>query len=1015
MNEKKQAPIEVYAFLIIVCSFFCFFHVDAYIPTNPVGIETNISPLTTNSDQVEVTVSNGWIAWSDNRDRMFHSWTWDLHLYNIVTGNESIIRAPGDTTEPSYPTMDGQWIVWQSGNSIDTYDIQLYDTVLNEYSIIAFDVKGDFQPIYGPRPEISGNHIVWKEQTDYDVYNIFLYDIPSKSSAIIATNVTGYPLPKISENRIIWHTFNSDTGLYDIVLYNISESPIILISGIFDLPTPSIDKNTIAWQAINFSRMDSFDIAYIPDISISANPLLAASDVALNFDPYPNPDVSNGNITWQDWRNGNLDIFLYNISRDELMQINTDLNDQRDPKISENRIVWIDMRNGFRSDVFMYTLGSTDVCPVASYATNATIGGSPFIIQFTDTSHPLPVTWDWEFGDGNSSRDQNPLYAYFNQGTYTVNLIVSTEACRSGVSIPNLVHVGTPPDAGFSVMPVSGFAPLDVSFTDRSSGSPNEWLWDFGDGTTSISQNTTHTYASGGSYNVSLSVNNSFGTDNLSKPNYISVLERTGSTVSMSIDGLYVDGSQGATFNSTMLTNSTLTNGNTILWFIPPPENGISEMTLIADEGFTQMGGTITGNLTGVSFRSEDIPLTGFSLEIGSDCSMSYALNSSVYPINAQIATAKWEGYIPSDYDYFLQTIYHAGFAGIVGIAYEVQFQKTNLNIPHNATLYFNVNSSWVETHGTNNRTWVLRIGDDMTGEVLPTTYSHSDTNLDYFVADSPHGLSKFALTGLHGTGNPLQIVVLIVQQLFGGGSSSDNDSCTPVCTWEKNGYAYSSCNPNDCPKSSTSTGISISTGSSSSTPSPTPTLPLASVGSIQLPVGSDGILDDSVEVQTDDLHGTVSFFKDTKITYENGTPVTNISIRRLGSGEIPITSEAGAFKGIAYELSPGGGIFDPPAVLTFEVPGELWSDSIRYSFKAFNQTKMGWESVSTTSNSTLHTLIVQVSRSSVIGLFGYDLPTTAPTTETTATPPITTTPLSVLPGVLAICVSLIWWVRRRR
>lgn len=50
----------------------------------------------------------------------------------------------------------------------------------------------------------------------------------------------------------------------------------------------------------------------------------------------------------------------------------------------------------------------------------------------------------------------------------------------------------------------TGSAPLDVEFTDTTSGSPTNWLWDFGDGEFSDEENPTHTYAASGSYSVSL-------------------------------------------------------------------------------------------------------------------------------------------------------------------------------------------------------------------------------------------------------------------------------------------------------------------------------------------------------------------------------------------------------------------------------------------------------------------------------------------------------------------------------
>jgi PKD repeat protein len=54
---------------------------------------------------------------------------------------------------------------------------------------------------------------------------------------------------------------------------------------------------------------------------------------------------------------------------------------------------------------------------------------------------------------------------------------------------------------------------LTAQFTDASTRGPTSWLWDLGDGTTSTVQNPTHTYATGGTYNVSLTVSNVAGAD----------------------------------------------------------------------------------------------------------------------------------------------------------------------------------------------------------------------------------------------------------------------------------------------------------------------------------------------------------------------------------------------------------------------------------------------------------------------------------------------------------------------
>jgi PKD repeat protein len=87
---------------------------------------------------------------------------------------------------------------------------------------------------------------------------------------------------------------------------------------------------------------------------------------------------------------------------------------------------------------------------------------------------------------------------------------------------------GTPPFADFSASPRSGSAPLTVVFTDQSDPMGDyilSWLWDFGDGFTSVDENPSHVYNDLGQYTVTLIVTNSVGEDSCTKENYINVLQ----------------------------------------------------------------------------------------------------------------------------------------------------------------------------------------------------------------------------------------------------------------------------------------------------------------------------------------------------------------------------------------------------------------------------------------------------------------------------------------------------------
>jgi trimeric autotransporter adhesin len=89
----------------------------------------------------------------------------------------------------------------------------------------------------------------------------------------------------------------------------------------------------------------------------------------------------------------------------------------------------------------------------------------------------------------------------------------------------------TPPPPGvvasFTATPTSGTAPLDVKFTDASTGSPTSWSWDFGDGASSTEQSPTHTYSTPGTYTVKLTAGNGASSNTVEKLNLITVSDTT--------------------------------------------------------------------------------------------------------------------------------------------------------------------------------------------------------------------------------------------------------------------------------------------------------------------------------------------------------------------------------------------------------------------------------------------------------------------------------------------------------
>lgn len=62
----------------------------------------------------------------------------------------------------------------------------------------------------------------------------------------------------------------------------------------------------------------------------------------------------------------------------------------------------------------------------ADFVADRTGGDAPFTVNFYDISYGHPETWLWDFGDGNTSEDQNPTYTYLVPGSYDVSLFIGT-------------------------------------------------------------------------------------------------------------------------------------------------------------------------------------------------------------------------------------------------------------------------------------------------------------------------------------------------------------------------------------------------------------------------------------------------------------------------------------------------------------------------------------------------------------------------------------------------------------
>jgi gliding motility-associated-like protein len=159
--------------------------------------------------------------------------------------------------------------------------------------------------------------------------------------------------------------------------------------------------------------------------------------------------------------------------------------------------------------------------------TAASNGCPTDVVNFTDASNGLGrniTQWSWNFGDAGTSAIKNPAHTYATPGTYNVTLrAISDIGCYHDTIKPYTVQ--PLPVANFTVA-AEGCVNTAVTVTSTSTtslGTLNSWTWNYGDGVTeTVTTNTprTHTYATPGTFNVTLTVKNDRGCQStvVSKP-----------------------------------------------------------------------------------------------------------------------------------------------------------------------------------------------------------------------------------------------------------------------------------------------------------------------------------------------------------------------------------------------------------------------------------------------------------------------------------------------------------------
>jgi beta propeller repeat protein len=352
-------------------------------------------------------------------------------------------------------------------------------------------------------PAIYGDKIVWDDWRNKELSpnsngktDIYMYNLSTSTETQITFNRSGV-FPAIYNDIIVWS--DNRSGNRNIYMYNLSTLKEVQISANgADQIWPDIYGNNIVWQ--NYLNGDS-DI-FIYNI-FNHNETQITSSKSAVF-----PSIFKDRIIWSDNRSGNWDIYMYNLSTSQEIQISTS-GSAAFSCIYEDKVVWSDYHNG-TGDLFLYNLSTskkTQITKNESVYNPAIYGDKIVWANYLNGSsnifmYDLSTSQEYQI-----SASESALFPAIYG-----NRVVWTNELNGNFDI-YMATIGYPPVAEFTASFTSEAAPLNVTFTDKSTGTPTTWNWSFGDGTYSTKQNPVHTYLIVGNYTVNLTVSNANGID----------------------------------------------------------------------------------------------------------------------------------------------------------------------------------------------------------------------------------------------------------------------------------------------------------------------------------------------------------------------------------------------------------------------------------------------------------------------------------------------------------------------
>ena len=271
----------------------------------------------------------------------------DIYLYDLTSNTQNKI-GKGDS-----PKIYGDYIVFigrqeVAGSESDWPTISLYNIPNGEEKILAPSEKFT----YYWSPVIYENKVIWQKyrQIVSNDYGFYVYDIQTEETKLLEETETEQISLSFSGDYLAYE-LNNNVWLYDIANGNEKQ----LTSSEERQGLPDIDGNYIVWYDAR-SIAEGNKAFYIHNIKNGEQYPVDSPDLTIG--PGASfASVNNNRITYSDYRNGNGDVYIYDLERKVERRTTFNSDNQGDSKLGSNHIVWIDHRNGKdKQDLFAYKL-----------------------------------------------------------------------------------------------------------------------------------------------------------------------------------------------------------------------------------------------------------------------------------------------------------------------------------------------------------------------------------------------------------------------------------------------------------------------------------------------------------------------------------------------------------------------------------------------------------------------------------------------------------------------------------